>query len=171
LRFCTLSIVLFPFKTRNVSETGFCLRLQVQPTQLGPNGRASPCFVFRCSLLGWTQTVELVPVSVFRCNLLGWTQTVELVPVSVFRCNLLGWTQTVELVRLRLQVQPTRLDPNGRASPCLRLQVQPTQMDPIGRGSPCLRLQVQPTQLDPIGRASPCLRTLASESESESLYD
>jgi hypothetical protein len=26
----------------NVSETGFCLRLQVEPTQLGPIDRASP---------------------------------------------------------------------------------------------------------------------------------
>jgi hypothetical protein len=28
----------------NVSETGFCLRLQVKPTQLGPIDRASPYF-------------------------------------------------------------------------------------------------------------------------------
>jgi hypothetical protein len=27
----------------NVSETGFCLRLQVKPTQLGTIDRASPC--------------------------------------------------------------------------------------------------------------------------------
>jgi hypothetical protein len=26
----------------NVSDTGFCLRLQVKPTQLGPIDRASP---------------------------------------------------------------------------------------------------------------------------------
>jgi hypothetical protein len=37
----TLSIVLL-FKTHNVSETGFCLRLQMTPTQLGPIDRASP---------------------------------------------------------------------------------------------------------------------------------
>jgi hypothetical protein len=43
LCFWILSIVLFLFKTRNVSETGFCLRLQVEPTQLGPIDRASPC--------------------------------------------------------------------------------------------------------------------------------
>jgi hypothetical protein len=30
------------FKTHNVSETGFCLRLQVESTQLGPIDRASP---------------------------------------------------------------------------------------------------------------------------------
>jgi hypothetical protein len=30
---------------RNVSETGFCLRLQVKPTQLGPIDRASPYWV------------------------------------------------------------------------------------------------------------------------------
>jgi hypothetical protein len=43
--FCnwTLSIVLFFLKKpHNVSETGFCLRLQVAPTQLGPIDRASP---------------------------------------------------------------------------------------------------------------------------------
>jgi hypothetical protein len=42
LSFWTLSIVLFLVKVHNVSKTGFCLRLQVQPTQLGPIDRASP---------------------------------------------------------------------------------------------------------------------------------
>jgi hypothetical protein len=32
----------FLFKTQNVSETAFCLRLQVEPTQLGRIDRASP---------------------------------------------------------------------------------------------------------------------------------
>jgi hypothetical protein len=32
----------FYFETHNVSETGFCLRLLVEPTQLGPIERASP---------------------------------------------------------------------------------------------------------------------------------
>jgi hypothetical protein len=48
LRFRTLSIVLSLFKLssfflskHNVSETGFCLRLQVKPTQLGQIDRAS----------------------------------------------------------------------------------------------------------------------------------
>jgi hypothetical protein len=36
LCFWTLSIALPLFKTNSVSETGFCLRLQVEPTQLGP---------------------------------------------------------------------------------------------------------------------------------------
>jgi hypothetical protein len=40
--FWTLSIILFLFKARNVSETGFCLRLQVEPTQLVPFDKASP---------------------------------------------------------------------------------------------------------------------------------
>jgi hypothetical protein len=31
------------FSKHNVSETGFCLRLQVKPTQLGPIDRDSPC--------------------------------------------------------------------------------------------------------------------------------
>jgi hypothetical protein len=30
----------------NVSETGFCLRLQVEPTQLGPIDRISPYLLF-----------------------------------------------------------------------------------------------------------------------------
>jgi hypothetical protein len=42
LCFWTLPIVLFLFKmTYNVSETGFCLRLQVELTQLGPIDRTS----------------------------------------------------------------------------------------------------------------------------------
>jgi hypothetical protein len=40
LCFWTLSIALFLFKTHNVSETGFCLRLQAEPTQLGTIDRA-----------------------------------------------------------------------------------------------------------------------------------
>jgi hypothetical protein len=42
--FWTLSIVLFLFETHKVSETGFCLRLQVEPNQLGPIDKASPYF-------------------------------------------------------------------------------------------------------------------------------
>jgi hypothetical protein len=42
LCFWTLSIIVFLFKTDQVSETGFYLRLQVEPTQLGPIDRASP---------------------------------------------------------------------------------------------------------------------------------
>jgi hypothetical protein len=37
-----LSIILFLFKTHYISETGFCLLLQVEPTQLGPIERANP---------------------------------------------------------------------------------------------------------------------------------
>jgi hypothetical protein len=39
--FCTLYIVLFYLK-HNVSETGFFLRLQVEPAELVPIDRASP---------------------------------------------------------------------------------------------------------------------------------
>jgi hypothetical protein len=42
LCFWMLSIVLFLFKKHNITETGFCLRLQVGPSQLGPIDRASP---------------------------------------------------------------------------------------------------------------------------------
>jgi hypothetical protein len=40
--FWTISTILFLFKTHSISETGFCLRLQVFPPQLGPIDRASP---------------------------------------------------------------------------------------------------------------------------------
>jgi hypothetical protein len=50
IMFLNISMVVFIkkhhpvyFSKRNVSETGFCLRLQVKPTQLGPIDRASPC--------------------------------------------------------------------------------------------------------------------------------
>jgi hypothetical protein len=39
--FWTLSVVLFLFKTHNVSETAFCLRLQVEPTHFGPIDRVT----------------------------------------------------------------------------------------------------------------------------------
>jgi hypothetical protein len=39
--FCILFIVLFLFKTHNVSETGFFLSFQVKPIQLGPIDRAT----------------------------------------------------------------------------------------------------------------------------------
>jgi hypothetical protein len=50
LRFWTLAIVLIVclkhrpvfIQKHNVSKTGFCLRLQVTPTQIGPIDRASP---------------------------------------------------------------------------------------------------------------------------------
>jgi hypothetical protein len=35
------------FSKHDVSETGFCLRLQVKPTQLGPIDRASPYIQIR----------------------------------------------------------------------------------------------------------------------------
>jgi hypothetical protein len=54
----------------NVPDTRFCLRLQVEPTQLGPIDRASPYLR------------KLDTVSVFRCNLLNWAQSLELVRIS-----------------------------------------------------------------------------------------
>jgi hypothetical protein len=41
------------FAKHNVSETGFCLRLQVKPTQFGPIHRASP-EIGTCSI-DWVQ--------------------------------------------------------------------------------------------------------------------
>jgi hypothetical protein len=43
LCFWTLDIVLFLHKTYDISETELCLRLQTEPTQLGPHG----------SVVGW----------------------------------------------------------------------------------------------------------------------
>jgi hypothetical protein len=40
---------LFVFQN-SFSETGFCLRLQIKPTQLGPIDRASPYLRIECSL-------------------------------------------------------------------------------------------------------------------------
>jgi hypothetical protein len=42
LCFWTLYIALLLFKKHNVSDTGFSLRLQVKPTEMGPIDRASP---------------------------------------------------------------------------------------------------------------------------------
>jgi hypothetical protein len=42
LAFWTLPTILFLIFRNNISETGFCLRLQVKPTQLGPLDRTSP---------------------------------------------------------------------------------------------------------------------------------
>jgi hypothetical protein len=42
LFFWALFIFLLLFKSHNTSETGFCLRLQVEPTLLGPIDTASP---------------------------------------------------------------------------------------------------------------------------------
>jgi hypothetical protein len=60
LRFWTLSIILSCLKCRpvslskhKVSETGFCLRLQVKPTQLAPIDRASPYLRTPVSLSRW----------------------------------------------------------------------------------------------------------------------
>jgi hypothetical protein len=56
----TFSIVLSLFKLSsyvsklNVSETRFCLRLQVKLIQLGPIDKASPYL--------WIQSMELVPI-------------------------------------------------------------------------------------------------------------
>jgi hypothetical protein len=61
----------------NVSETGFCLRLQVKPIQLGPIDRASP----HLRTINTTFR-RLDSVSVFRLNLLSWVQSIELVPIS-----------------------------------------------------------------------------------------
>jgi hypothetical protein len=49
----------FVFKTYNVSGAGFCLRLQVEPTQLGPIDRASPCFQANLSRFQ-TETISIV---------------------------------------------------------------------------------------------------------------
>jgi hypothetical protein len=86
LCFWTLSIVLplsknhpVYFSKHNVSETGFCLRLQVKPTQLGPIDRASPCLVYiRWNLMViirdefWKMRKETVVVAVLTCDVQCW---------------------------------------------------------------------------------------------------
>jgi hypothetical protein len=54
LCFWTLSIVLFLCKTCNVSETGFCLRLQVGPTKLGPVSQSRTGMGLLCRLFSGT---------------------------------------------------------------------------------------------------------------------
>jgi hypothetical protein len=46
-RLVYLKKVLFLFSKHNVSETGFCSRPQVRPTQLGPTDKASPYLFFK----------------------------------------------------------------------------------------------------------------------------
>jgi hypothetical protein len=46
-------MILFLFKTHNVSETGFYLRVQVEPTQLGPIGRE-----IGTSSVDWSQLIR-----------------------------------------------------------------------------------------------------------------
>jgi hypothetical protein len=96
LCFCTLSIVLLLFKTHNVSETGFCLRLQVEPTQLGPVDRASP--------------------NVLELELRLQVEPTQLGPVDRASPSVLE-------LELRLQVEPTQLGPVDRASPSVLMLV------------------------------------------------
>jgi hypothetical protein len=53
--FWILSIILFLFKANNVSETGFCLRLQVERTHLGPIDTANPYLQRQTGSIDWTQ--------------------------------------------------------------------------------------------------------------------
>jgi hypothetical protein len=62
IRFWTLSIILslskncpVYFSKHNISETGFCLSLQVKPTQLGPIDRTSPYLCSGSSSIDWAQ--------------------------------------------------------------------------------------------------------------------
>jgi hypothetical protein len=78
------------FSKHNVSETGFCLRLHVKPTQLGPIDGASP-------YLGTCLRLHVKP-----------TQLGPIDGASPY----LGTC-------LRLQVKPTQLGPIDRASTSL----------------------------------------------------
>jgi hypothetical protein len=102
---------------RNVSETRFCLRLHMEPTQMSS--------IYRASLSPFRR---LNSVCVFTWNLLRYAQQIEVVPVSVLETEFC----------FRLHVKPTPMGSIDRASLCLHLQVEPTQMSPIDRASPCL---------------------------------
>jgi hypothetical protein len=54
------------FSKHNVSETGFCLRLQVKPTQLGPVDRATH---YLCTIVT-TFTPYLLYISILQQNIL-----------------------------------------------------------------------------------------------------
>jgi hypothetical protein len=109
---------------RPVSETGFYLCLQVEPTQLSPLDRASPYLR------------RLDSVSAFRWNLLSWAHSTEPVPVSKDRILSppSGRTYSVGPNRQSQSLSP-------KTGFCLLLQVEPTPLDPIHRASPCLRRQ------------------------------
>jgi hypothetical protein len=105
------------YSKHNVSETGFCPRLQVKPTLLGPIDTASPYQSGFCPRL---QVKPTLLDSIDRVS-----------PYLTGFCP-------------RLQVKPTLLDSIDRASPyltgfCPRLQVKPTLLGPIDRASPYLR--------------------------------
>jgi hypothetical protein len=61
LCFWTLGIIMFLFKT-HISETGFCLHLQVEPTQLGPIKRASPSPIWTPIITAEVRKLQLHPV-------------------------------------------------------------------------------------------------------------
>jgi hypothetical protein len=62
LRFWTLSIVLFYLK-HNVSETGFCLHLQVDPSQLGSIDKDSPYLQIPAPSQDQVKKVKAIPVT------------------------------------------------------------------------------------------------------------
>jgi hypothetical protein len=111
----------------NVSDTGFCFRLRVKPTQLGP--------------IDWDSHYlrRLGSVSVFRWALLSWAQSIEKITISgdwsLFPSS--GGTYSVGPNRLRQLLSP-------ETGFCFRLQVGPTQLDPIDRASPYLRRRIKP---------------------------
>jgi hypothetical protein len=70
LSFWTLSILLFLFKTHSVSKTGFCLRLQVEPTQ--------------------AQSLELVPISRYLSNLDSHYPSRSQKTTTPVQCTLCG---------------------------------------------------------------------------------
>jgi hypothetical protein len=121
LCFWTSSGILFLFKTHSFSETGFCLRLQVEPTQLGPIDRARPYFGdwIRSPSSGGTYSLGPNQQSSFLSRRLD--------SVSVFRWNQLTWAQSTKLV------------PISETGFCLRLQVEPTHLGPVDRASPYRR--------------------------------
>jgi hypothetical protein len=63
------SIFLFSFKTRSVSATGFCLRLQVEPTQLGPTDRASPYLRTPIPVPRWDIQAQHKPSARVKANM------------------------------------------------------------------------------------------------------
>jgi hypothetical protein len=71
---------------RKFSEIGFCLRAQVEPTQLAPNDTASPCLCPKIvtSSIYWTQ------LNKFHLN----TEIESNVRNVVFEIKIEGWTMS-----------------------------------------------------------------------------
>jgi hypothetical protein len=115
LCFWTLSIALFFYLKYNVSETGFCLRVQVESTQLDPIDRYSPYLRRLDSVSVFSGTYSVGP------NRYSWSLSPETGFCLRLQWNLLSWAQSIELV------------PISETGFCLLVQVEPVRSGQVDR--------------------------------------